>query len=103
MAKLTVLYTRPADEAAFMKYYNEKHIPIAKKIPGLRSYTINSGPVNNADGSASPYILIANLGFDSLAALQTALGSPEGAAAAGDLGNFASAGAALYVYEEKSV
>ena len=34
MAKVVVLYKTPADKAAFDKYYNETHIPIAKKIPG---------------------------------------------------------------------
>jgi len=36
MAELVVLYKMPKDPKAFDKHYFEKHIPIAKKIPGLR-------------------------------------------------------------------
>ena len=35
MAQLVVMYKTPRDAAAFDKHYAEKHIPIAKKIPGL--------------------------------------------------------------------
>jgi len=47
--------------------------------------------------------LIAELSFDSMADLQSALSSAEGQAAAGDLSNFAQAGVALMVFETKSV
>ena len=53
-------------------------------------------------GSPAPY-LIAELSFDSMADLQSALSSAEGQAAAGDLSNFAQAGVALMVFETKSV
>ena len=36
MAQLVVMYKTPNDTAAFDKYYAEKHIQVAKKIPGLR-------------------------------------------------------------------
>jgi uncharacterized protein (TIGR02118 family) len=51
----------------------------------------------------SAYHLVAILGFDSMAALQQALGSPEGQAAAGDLANFAQAGVELLVFDAKDV
>ena len=51
----------------------------------------------------SPYHLVAVLGFDSLAAIQTALGSPEGRAVADDLGNFAQAGVELLMFDLKEV
>ena len=81
MAQLLALYHQPADPAAFDRYYFETHIPIAKKVPGLRSYIVNSGPVNVIAGSPSPY-LIAELSFDTMADLQSALASAEGKAAA---------------------
>jgi len=40
MADLVVLYKTPKDPAAFDKYYAETHIPLAKKLPGLRKYTV---------------------------------------------------------------
>ena len=96
MAKLVVLYKTPKDVAAFEAYYAKTHIPTAKKIPGLRKYEVSRGPVATPAG-ASDVHLIAILSFDSFAALQSALGSPEGQAAAGDLQNFATGGADLYV------
>jgi hypothetical protein len=36
MALLVVMYKTPHDAAAFDKHYFEKHIPLPKKIPGLR-------------------------------------------------------------------
>ncbi len=101
MAQLLALYHQPADPAAFDRYYFETHIAIAKKVPGLRSYIVNSGPVNVIAGSPAPY-LIAELSFDTMTDLQAALSSAEGQAAAGDLRNFAQAGVTLIVFETKS-
>jgi hypothetical protein len=38
-----------------------------------------------------------------MAAIQAALGSPEGAATAGDLGNFAQAGVELLMFDTREV
>ena len=51
--------------------YHETHIPIAKKIPELRSYRISSGPVQALAGNA-PH-LVAILDFDSMADLSRLL------------------------------
>jgi uncharacterized protein (TIGR02118 family) len=101
MAQLLVLYNSPADPAAFDRYYHQTHIPLAQKIPGLRSYLISSGPVQALAGTA-PH-LIATLNFDSIADLSAALGSPEGQAAAADLSNFANGGATLLIHDSKAV
>lgn len=101
MAQVLVLYNAPADPAAFDRYYHETHIPIAKQIPGLRSYVISNGPVRALAGVA-PH-LVAILQFDSLADVNAALASPEGQAAAADLPNFASGGASLLIYDDKTV
>ena len=101
MAQVLVLYNTPAEPAAFARYYHEKHVPLARKIPGLRDYRISSGPVQALAGTA-PY-LIATLTFDSMADVSAALASPEGQAAAADLPNFASSGATLLIYDCKAV
>jgi len=102
MAKIVALYKKPANAAAFDSYYVSTHVPKAKSLPGLRRYEVSSGPVTSAQGD-SPYHLVAVLGFDSLAAIQTALGSPEGRAVADDLGNFAQAGVELLMFDSKEV
>ncbi len=55
MADLVVLYKTPTDPAAFDKYYAETHIPLAKKLPGLRKYTVTKGPIATP-GGPSPSI-----------------------------------------------
>jgi uncharacterized protein (TIGR02118 family) len=102
MAKLIALYKKPADVAAFEKYYYSTHVPIAKKVPGLRSYEVSTGPVASGAGE-SPYHLVAILGFESLAAIQSALGTPEGQATAADLGQFAQAGVDLLMFDTKMI
>jgi uncharacterized protein (TIGR02118 family) len=101
MAQILVLYNAPADPAAFDRYYQQTHIPIAKKIPGLRSYVISNGPVQALAGTA-PH-LVAILQFESMADVNAALASPEGQAAAADVANFASGGASLFIYDDKAV
>jgi uncharacterized protein (TIGR02118 family) len=92
---LTVLYGQPDDPAAFDKYYEATHVPLANKIPACRSFTYRH--VATLDGSQPPYHLIAELAFDSLEALQGAMGGPEGQAAAADVPNFATGGATMLV------
>jgi uncharacterized protein (TIGR02118 family) len=100
MAQLVVMYKTPRDAAAFDKYYADKHVPIAKKIPGLRKFEVSKGPVATPAGP-SGYHLVATLTFDSLAAIQSALGSAEGQAAAADVQNFATGGADMFIFDTR--
>jgi uncharacterized protein (TIGR02118 family) len=98
MAKLVVLYKTPTDKAAFDKYYNEIHIPIAKKIPGLQSYEVSKGIVASPAGESGIH-LVALLGFESFGAIQSAFVSPEGQAAGADVPNFATGGADILMFD----
>ena len=40
LAKLVAVYKTPKDPAAFDKYYREVHIPLAKRMKGLKKWTI---------------------------------------------------------------
>jgi uncharacterized protein (TIGR02118 family) len=100
MAQLVVMYKTPKDTAAFDKYYVDKHIPIAKKIPGLRKYEVSHGAVATPAGPAG-YHLVALLQFDNLAAIQTAMGSAEGQAAVADVGNFATGGVDILMFDAR--
>ncbi|HSH99006.1 MAG TPA: EthD family reductase [Reyranella sp.] len=102
MATLMVLYSKPADSAAFDSYYFNKHVPLAKTIPGLRRYEVSSGPVSTPQGPSS-YHIVALLTFDSMAAIGAAFASSEGQATAADLGNFAQAGAQLLMCDTRTV
>jgi uncharacterized protein (TIGR02118 family) len=96
--RLLVLYGQPADPSAFDAYYASKHVPLAKKLPGLRAYTINKGEIGSPAGRPDTY-LVAELDFASMADFQNAVSSPEGAAATGDVPNFATGGATMMWYE----
>ncbi len=98
MAKLLVMYNRPADPSAFDEYYTATHTPLAKKLPGLRTFTVSNGQINAPEGQA-PYHRIAELTFDSMADLQAAVSSPEGEAAVADFANFAGAGVTVMMYD----
>jgi uncharacterized protein (TIGR02118 family) len=102
MARLMVLYKTPKDAAAFDRYYFDKHVPLAKKMPGLRKYEVSTGPVMTPAGP-SPFHLIATLHFDDLAAIQKAFASPEGQAAAADVATFATGGAEMHLCETREV
>jgi uncharacterized protein (TIGR02118 family) len=102
MARLIAMYKKPADASAFDRYYFAQHVPLAKTFPGLRAYDVSHGPIVTPDGLA-PYHLIATLTFDSVDAIQAALSSTQGQAIVADLGNFAAAGADVYIIDTKSV
>jgi uncharacterized protein (TIGR02118 family) len=102
MARLVVLYKTPKNAEAFDEHYASTHIPLAKKVPGLKKYDISQGPVGAPAGPSGIH-LVATLYFDSLDALKAGLSSPEGQAAAGDLANFADGGADLYMFDTKDV
>lgn len=102
MAKVYAVYQQPANPAAFDAYYYGTHVPLAKTLPGLRSYEVTQGNVMGGGGKHKVY-LVATLEFDSMAAIGVALTSPEGKATAADLANFASAGVDLMFADTRLV
>jgi len=80
MTRFLILYNKPDDAHAFESHYHDTHIPLAKKMPGLRRFTISRNVVAIPGGE--PYYLVAELDWDDRAALQRALKSPEGQATA---------------------
>ena len=101
MHKLTVLYGHPQDPAAFDRYYYEKHIPLAKKMQGLKGWTIGKCQPG-ADGEQAPYYMIIALYAESRAAIEAILASPEGQAAVNDVPNFATGGS-TFLYDDEEV
>jgi uncharacterized protein (TIGR02118 family) len=90
VAKLIVMYNVPErDRELFDKQYFETHVPLAKKMPGLRGMELCRNP-RNMMGGASPYYLIATLIFDDMSALKAAMSSPEGQEAGNNIMSFAS-------------
>lgn len=85
-ARFVACYETPDDAAAFDRHYREVHIPLARRLPGLRRYTVSTDVVAVR---GTPYYLVAELDWDTMADLRTAFGSPEGAATAEDAARLA--------------
>ncbi|HLT24325.1 MAG TPA: EthD family reductase [Ignavibacteria bacterium] len=86
MTKLVALYKMPADTAMFDKKYFEEHIPLVEKMPGLRKTEITK---LKSLGGENKWYLQAEMYFDDEDALNAAMGSVEGKAAASNLMSFA--------------
>jgi uncharacterized protein (TIGR02118 family) len=91
MARLLVLWDTPEDPDGFERHYREVHVPLIKKLPGVRRYTFSRDP---APVRGDCYYRIAEVDFDDLTALRQAFASPEGRAAASDVNTLASAAGA---------
>jgi uncharacterized protein (TIGR02118 family) len=98
MVKLLVLYGHPQDPAAFDKYYQEVHIPLAKRMRGLKKWTIGK-VLGTPDGQPSPYYYVAELYMDRREDFETLLASSEGQAAVADVPNYATGGV-TFLYSE---
>ena len=81
MIRLSVFY--PATEGATFDhdYYREKHVPLAVSSWGLDGAEIDKG----LDG---PYVAAVHFTFDSLEAMQTAMGSERTGELMADMVNF---------------
>ncbi len=95
--RLLVLYPPPSDPDHFRSYYEDTHLPLVAKQPGLRAYRDS---FDVAAGEAkSPYYCVFEADFDDAAALSAARESPEGQAVRADVPNYATGGAVVLNYE----
>ena len=81
-ARFLAVYETPADPEAFDRYYDEVHVPLGRRLPGLRRYTVGRDVTAVRDGV--PYHLIAELEWDTMVDLRAAFASPRGRATALD-------------------
>ncbi len=102
MAQVVVMYKTPKDAAAFDEHYFSTHVPLAKKIPGLRKFEVSKGTVGTPAGP-SGFHMIATLYFDDLAAVKAGFGSAEGKAAGADVAKFASGGVDMIMFDPREV
>jgi uncharacterized protein (TIGR02118 family) len=104
MAKMLVIYRKPADPDAFARHYFETHIPLAKKLPGLRKYDVSLGAITTIAGPADVH-MIGTLYFDDMEAIGRAFASPEGRAAAADRQLYApdASGVQMYLFDDREM
>ncbi|HWE64345.1 MAG TPA: EthD family reductase, partial [Chloroflexota bacterium] len=73
MVKLLALYKQPQDVARFEEVYFGQHIPLTKKMPGLRRLEVNR--VTGAPRGEPAYYLATSLYFDDAEAMNASLAS----------------------------
>lgn len=82
-ARFVILWNEPVDREAFERHYREVHIPLTKKLPNLRRYTLSHNPrLVRGEGH---YYVVSQLEWDTMAELQHAFASPEGQETAKDV------------------
>ena len=104
MARMVVIYKKPADVEAFERHYFETHIPLVKKIPGFRKYEISRGPITVLAGPTDVH-LVATVYFDEFEAMKRGVASPEGQAAGADRRSYApdESGVQMFVFDDRTV
>ncbi len=101
-AKIVVLYPAPRDVAEFERAYAQDHAPMVtpQTFAGLTKF-VATKVVGTPDGSAPPFHRIAELHFPSLAALQSAAGSPGGQKAVAHAVSISSGGTPVFLVAEE--
>ena len=103
MARMVVIYQTPENPKAFDQHYFEVHIPLAKKLPGLKKYEVSRGEIVTKMGPPGTY-LIGTLTFDDMPALQRAFASAEGQACALDVRTYAPRGDyQMFLFDDREV
>jgi uncharacterized protein (TIGR02118 family) len=82
-ARFLALYETPEDPEAFERHYREVHIPLLRRLPGLRRYSLGRD-ITALRGA--PWYLVTQLEWDSMDELRAAFASPEGQATGADAG-----------------
>lgn len=95
MPTLTVLYGPPADPDHFRRHYEETHMPLVRKLPGVRDLRYDLDVITLAGDR--PVFAVFHATFDSMEALEAALASPEGQATQADVPNYADGGVTILV------
>lgn len=97
--KLVALYRKPDDVDAFMKHYEQVHLPLVAKTPHLERTVI--GKVTGSPMGEPAYFLMAEMFFPDAERFKEAMRSEENRAAGKDLMGFASKLVTLLVVEEQ--
>jgi uncharacterized protein (TIGR02118 family) len=97
MVKLVALYKKPAEVEDFDKHFNEVHLPLIRKFPGLRRLEVTR--ITGAPIGETKFHAMAEMYFDTREAVDAALASQEGKAVARDLLSFAAPLVTVFIGE----
>ena len=96
MYKALALYSTPEDPHTFREHYENIHIPLVMKLPGVRTMRY-SFDLTSPQG-ASPYFAVFEVEWDDAEAMAASLSSPEGQAVATDMGPYVTEGTVFLNY-----
>lgn len=102
MIKLVAMYGKPRDPAHFDRYYRDIHVPLAKKIPRIRRFTIHK-VLGSPQQVEPPYYCLTEVYWDDLATARKALASPDGQTSYNDVPNYATGGVTFVFTEVEEI
>ncbi|MCP4418120.1 MAG: EthD family reductase [Chloroflexi bacterium] len=76
MYKFVTLYRRVDDELMLEHFFNNIHLPLAEKLPGLVQREVSR--ISHKPGGESRYHLMFELYFHSKVSFEAAMGTPTG-------------------------
>ncbi|OLO39038.1 hypothetical protein BTR23_10915 [Alkalihalophilus pseudofirmus] len=85
MAKVMVVYDQPSNKEGFDEHYFGTHVPLAEKLPNVRSVQANR-VVGVQNSETNPYLVV-QLEFENAEELNQGLGSPQGQDLTADVKN----------------
>lgn len=96
--KLVALYRKPDDVDAFLRHYENVHMPLVAKTPHLISAVVSK--VTASPMGDAPYFLMAEMIFADAVSFEAAMSSKENREAGKDLMSFARDIVTLMVVEK---
>ncbi|WP_452232948.1 EthD family reductase [Lacinutrix sp. MEBiC02595] len=100
MIKVSVMYPNGKDVQFDATYYKTKHLPMIVDALGsaLKGLELDLGLASRVPGEPAPYVAIAHLKFDSVAAFQESFG-PHAETFAADIKNYSNVKGELQISE----
>jgi uncharacterized protein (TIGR02118 family) len=98
--KALALYPMPDDPQDFRAHYENIHLPLVAKLPGLRSLRYSIDLI--APQGDAPYFAVFEVEWDDAEAMATSLNSPEGQAVAADMAPYVTEGTVLLNYTPRT-
>ncbi len=102
MFAVMVLYGQPTDADAFEKHYQERHVPLAAKIPNMKRIEL-SRVVGTPEGAQATYVRTATLFFEDRDTAMAALGTPDGQAAVQDAQELGTGGVTILFADTEEI
>jgi uncharacterized protein (TIGR02118 family) len=99
MVKVIAMFKQPEDKQKFDDHYFNTHVPLTKKIPGLRK--MEGTKINGtATGGESKYYLLTEMYYDDYQSMKAAFKTEEAKASGKDAMSFAGDLIEMYIGEE---